>query len=254
MELLKSLEFLMRLEKDTNYQSWDISEYEVTDYSPEKAQWFDIKSYWYKVEDFDIFIAESPNIKYFQRNNEILFLIHPEMEDFYRQLKGTPGPVFKGLATSSYRTVLLYHPDFPHLFVKLSLNKILSNASRIIKKNEIIRSITGTNILQRDDFKSLENFRYFPEIMGIIPKKIDAGMIIREIPNYLLEKNIELFPLFSLFPKADTNDLTNQNINIYDSNWLKLSIIRPFVKQYFYLLINKGILTEPHAQNLLIEF
>jgi len=239
---------LMEYEKNTNYQ-WIDDCNEKTYYSPENANWFKIESYWLSKKDVHFFKSESKLNDLFFKDDKILFLVHPESIDYFSFLKEEErGPTFKGLATSSYRTILIFYGEY-FFFAKLSVNKKFGNINRNIPKNEIIRSI-GMNLILKNSNLSIT---YFPEILGVIPINLESGgMIIREIPENLLE--LELMPIFSLFTKQEDGriPLLNMSKEIGFTTWIKKYIFEPFAKEYLYLAIN-GLTLEPHSQNLLLK-
>lgn len=265
MELPKHLRIFMEYEKNTNrlcYSSKIVPYDNFQDpfYSPEKGNIFEIKSYWLKKTDVCFFSTETFLLEHFNRENKVLFLIHPESEDFYSELDKTDqGPTFKAIATSSSRTVLLILENVPLCFAKLSLNKKIGGSIRTIPQGEIARSIGTTIILDNLKIEKLlpENFNYFREVISVIPKNLDrGGMILREIPEQLLKEDtkFELMPMFSLFTKQQDEEIPIYRLSEGQDleKYIYTKIIIPYVDQYFYLGII-GISTEPHSQNLLIE-
>lgn len=230
-------------------------------YKPEMKNTFVVSSYWIHTDNLHYFYTNSLLCNYFIKKDKALFLIHPECEDFYGPIKlQEKGPFFHARATSSCRTLLMYPDDNPNLlfFGKLSINKIIDYCTRTIPLGEVSRSV-GTTIFL-DDLKKKdalpENFDYFREVIGMIPKNFDrGGMIIREVHPKLLTSNI--MPFFALFTKQKDNEypiLRNYNKSFYinKKHYVKKKIIRPFIKQ-FIALSKLGIAMECHAQNVLIE-
>lgn len=255
----------MRYEKNTNRMNCPnilpFTNNQDKFFSPEEANIFEIKSYWLKKSDTHYFFTETNLKNIFIKDNEILFLIHPESESFYENVnKDKPGPIFKGLATSSSRTVLLFLNDKPICFAKLSLNKILGEKIRTLKISETTRSVGITMIL--DDLENKNklpnNFKYFREVISFIPKNFErGGMIIREIHEDLYKNNFHLMPGFSIFTKQENNIIPlfilSDKYNMSVENFIYFKIIVPFVDQHLFLG-KLGISVQPHSQNLLINF
>ncbi len=247
MELPKKLNDFMIRDRNINYKSKKIvkyEEYKNGKYSSD-AGWFDIKSYWILNTDIHYFFTETLLKNIFIKGEKILFLVHPESETFYKEFLNNkePGPILKGLATSSQRTVLTFYEN-TYFFAKLSLDIYIGGANRTIPKGEVVRSI-GTNIIL-NKIKLPMDFKYFPEVLSAIPKNFErGGMIIREIPDFMYKYDI--FPLFSLFTENENGKY------IMKYNYLKWidTFIYNFIKQYLELCAN-GISTESHSQNLLV--
>ncbi len=257
------LQKLMEYEKNTNKihhpsKIIPLNNFQDPFYAPEQANVFNIPSYWVDNTNFHCFFTDTPLISQFIKDNLILFLIHPESDDFYNIDRSFPGPIFSAIATSSSRTVLLMLNNLPICFAKVSLNKEISGVVRTVLKGEISRSVGTTMIL--DDLKQKNllprTFNYFREVISFIPHGLErGGMIIREIPSQLLtNSDFELMPVFSLFTEQSNKEIPiyklskGQDLDKYIYN----KIIIPFIDEFFSLAF-LGISTESHAQNLLID-
>lgn len=242
---------------------------EHTDFSPQSASWFPMASYWLDIDQTHFYSTHSPLADRFFRkiNNrsQILFLVHPDSESFYSESflgDGLNAPEkgldFYSLPTASTRTVLTsadnYHDKF---FAKVSLNKQIGGFKRTITGREAARSIGTTLILQSLNLP--ENFHYFPEVLSVIPKDMERGaFIIREIPSELLNNNIHLMPLFSLYtPQESGSEVTPiqkmiQKTEMDPLGFVNKYILTPFAKLWLNLVIEHGIAIEAHGQNVLL--
>lgn len=247
MELPDKLDTFMKRDRNINYITKSVfkyEEYKNGKYSSD-ASWFDIKSYWIPKDDIDYFFINTELKDIFIQDEKFLFLVHPESEKFYTEFTENkePGKIFKGLATSSQRTVLTFVGNI-YFFVKLSLDLFIGGTNRNIGKKEIVRSIGTTKFLR--NIKTPNMFEYFPEVISAIPKNFErGGMIVREIPDFMYKYDI--FPIFSVFTKNENG------IYILKYDYLKWidNLIYLFIKQYLELC-SMGITTQSHSQNLLL--
>lgn len=218
-----------------------------------------VNSFWISRDNVDCFYTDSDLLKYFLKEDRVLFLIHPASENYFKDIIPLePGPVFKGYSTSSLRTLLLFNEEYNIIFFgKLSLDRKI-DVNRTIPKGEISRSIGTTKILDflKSNKQLHKNFSYFREILGIIPKFYErGGMIIREIDEDCFNNKIDIFPAFSLCVKNYKDflifELFKKSKYIYFDKYLQ-AFSDKFIEVYLHLY-KLGISMEPHAQNLLIK-
>lgn len=239
-------------------------------FRPENRNVFEVKTYWIPEEHLQAFENSSadPKLKKLMqrtRNNkkEWRLIVHPETENFYKDLikKGKPGGNFLATSTSSSRTLAIWPPGKPEMvfFGKLSLDKNIGGVVRTIPGTEVARSIGTGKLLDSIKPKLPESFEYFSESMGIMPKgQLRGGMIIREIPDAIKSGKEKFVPLFSLYgkcPNCKSPPLLVSMINkskMRPDDFVREKIITPFVDQWVELAVKQGISTEPHAQNVLI--
>ena len=239
-------------------------------YIPESGKWFKIKSAW--VPEFWLDVAKSKfmipaeisddlikiknNVRYFR------FFIHPESEEFYKELLAQVEVVeeHEAKATSSSRTVWIrkLHNETPEYYAKLSLDKVIGGAYRGLPRSETVSSIGHSDYIRQNSLLTNSNLQIFPEVLGVIPKKwTRGGQIIRLIPPEIKMNKTNILPLFSLY--ASTSDQQTLLEQLADKEGLsleeftKIKIIEPFLRIWFLWLVKGNVIIEPHAQNTLIE-
>ncbi len=240
-------------------------------YSPEGQQVFEVKSYWLPASGLYVFedALGEPKLKTkFRRENEngqeeILFLVHPESEDFYRKIliNAPSGPKFTATATASSRTLMMWADSHPEevFFGKLSLDKEVAGVVRTIPKGEVARSVGVSKILGLAQAEMPTSFGFMPEFFGVMPKGMDrGGMILRALLKNYSSGASRLIPMFALYTKPDADTLSpieNMIKQTYLSprDFVSFKILRPFVEQWVELAVNHGITMEAHAQNFLME-
>lgn len=237
-------------------------------YKPEKAQIFEVKSYWLKkssVKFFEsAFISErmkSIFVKDDKDGKKVLMLVHPESESLFREFleKAEVGPRFWATSTASSRTLLMWPDKRPDLsfFGKLSLNKEVGGSIRTIPPSEVARSLGTNEVLFMNEKNLPKSFRFMPESLSLIPNGFErGGMIIREIPADVASGKSRFIPLFSLYASRwPEMPLLAEMINrsgLTPNEFVQQRIINPFVKQWTEMVVVHGISMEPHAQNVLI--
>ncbi len=247
-----------------------LKNYQNSFFSPEEAQVFDVPSFWVEAGKFHVF--EIPHhlkkldiswTKTSSGKKYILFLVHPESLDFYRTLiqDAKPGPRFLGTATASSRTLLMWPADNPEksFFGKLSLDKEVAGVVRTIPAGEIARSIGTTQILDQSADKLPDNFHFFPEALGVMPKGWErGGMIIRLFPSEMQERRKRVMPLFALYTKPADRKTSpiEDNLRLYagtPEDFVVTQILKPFAALWTELVLEHRLAIEAHAQNVLIQ-
>jgi len=201
------------------------------------------------------------------RKNSIKFFIHPEMLKEHTNngmlgLTKSEGYV-RVSATSSTRTV--FTRGLNHNFmIKTDLERKLGDGVRKLKKEHIehVKKIA-------DEFETVslpEYFAYLPESIGVVYSfnGKETGMLIREFnARPLIEGRKFLIPFFSLFyrDKFNENDpyLLCQVIDrICKKKGDELcvfyeKILFPYIDVWSNLILQRGMQSEMHAQNTLLE-
>ncbi|OPZ22834.1 MAG: hypothetical protein BWZ03_00694 [bacterium ADurb.BinA186] len=132
------------------------------------------------------------------------------------------------------------------------------------KKSFAINKTLTEQQAKDDDFKN--NFRFFKEplVFSLAPKisgtQFDsgAGMIVREIPQGLINGDYRLMPVFALYGTGVTSEdipyLLTMSRNRADlDREIENKLIKPFAADWVKAAIEWGITTESHGQNLLVE-
>jgi hypothetical protein len=239
-------------------------------YSPEQGRRFDVKSYWIDAGGVHAHTAEglpeALRARFFRTvggKRQVLLLVHPESEQFYAGITqgAERGEDFTAAATASSRTLLIWPKGDASaaFFGKLSLDREVGNVVRTIPGSEVARSLGVNNALFADRSRLPDTFHYFPEVLGVIPKGMDrGGMIIRAIPPEIASGAAHFVPLFSLY--APTSDGSPplivrmiQRSGVDAGTFVRERILRPFVRQWWQLVLDHHAVPEPHAQNVLLE-
>ncbi len=237
-----------------------------TIFTPEAGNVFEMTGYWLDADRLKVYESSIPKELREQfvriRNDKVqyLFLVHPESYSMYKGILTTDleTETYLAAATSSSRSVLTWKEgqEDKAFIAKVSLNVEIATVDRSIKGVETAMSIGIDRILRLSNLP--KSFKYFREVLGIIPAGLPrGGMIIRSFPKEMRDPDVRLVPLFSLYAKHKTERplllemiLTSGMTPI---DFVTSQIIDPFIGQWVDLVVNSGILTEPHAQNVLIE-
>jgi hypothetical protein len=241
-------------------------------YAPEKAAVFAVKSYWVDASKMQMFagiglprdLARLFVRKGASGQRQVRLLVHPESEGLYREALqcAEPADSFAATATASSRTLLLWPQGQPGaaFLAKLSLDKVIGGARRTVSQGEVARSVGVNNTLQlaarRGELPA--SFTFIPEVLSMIPRGMEeGGMIVRAIPRELLDGRVRYVPLFSLYATPQGGrpllaDMIAQS-GLSPRAFVQEKILRPFAQQWIELAVKRGIIPEPHAQNVLLE-
>ncbi|MBX2995887.1 MAG: hypothetical protein KF681_13760 [Bdellovibrionaceae bacterium] len=249
---------------------FSLQNHQAARYSPEQGQLFEVKSYWLPADRQHVFKVPSAlrelGIR-FERTREgqreVLFLVHPESESFYRDLvKNAPeGQKFLATATASSRTLMMWPERNPEkvFFGKLSLNKEIGGVVRTIPQGEIARSVGVSQILESARGELPRQFDFLPEFFGVMPRGMErGGMLLRSLPPEMMSGETRVMPLFAFYTRASgrstspVEDLIRQS-GLSAQNVVLEKVVRPFARQWVELAVNHGIAIEAHAQNVLME-
>ncbi len=239
-------------------------------YRPESRTWFPLKAIWISEEELQVALnleEIKPGLhKLLSRKSEIgrehRLLIHPESEKFYAKLmsgRDVDSTTFRATSTASSRTVLVEAQGGQKFFAKLSLDVELGGVTRTVPSTEVVRSVGTDAYLRSLQIRAGDApFTHIAEPMGISPIGWSrGGMIIRTIPDEILENKVKYVPLFSLYA-PDTNgrsllqDLA-EKMKLTPEVFVKLHILEPFYKGWVNWGIDGVVTMEAHAQNVLLE-
>ncbi len=265
-DLIYAEQKLISRELDERVIATPKENYQDPRYAPENGEVFQFRGYWLAKSLFNE--AATPNSampKDFRRSRrgqpEVLFLVHPESEEFFKDLtaKATETVDYYATSTSSSRTILAWAEQGDPFFAKLSLAKEIGGVVRTIPSGEVARSIGTAMILEQLSSKLPESFLFMRESYGLMPKGMErGGMIIREISDVLQTRGRRLVPLFSLYAKPSDGGPTLLEKMVEASGrdgaeFFAERILTPFIAQWTELQVRFGISMEPHAQNVLLE-
>ncbi|MFN9068754.1 MAG: ferric iron reductase, partial [Bdellovibrionales bacterium] len=187
--------------------------------------------------------------------------VHPESVGFYEKLiqKAQVGPEFWAQSTASSRTLLVSPKTHPQMFffAKLSLDKEVAGVVRTIPRGEVARSLGVTQILDTIGKELPKGFHYLPEVFGLMPHGMDrGGMIIREIPEAILNGQMDVMPVFSMFTKQQDGTIPMLTMSASEkqplSSWLQQRFLNPFSQMYWDWTLRHHLAIEAHAQNFLM--
>ncbi len=182
------------------------------------------------------------------------FFSHPQINS--KKIDGT----IKVAATASTRTVLTLD-ESQNFFLKLHFPKRISRFNRRLTRSSIKHSIGISMELECAAATAPKSFSFLPESIGAISKNDNYGFIVREaIPRPIAKEKSILIPLFSLYSKDQLNPndepLLVQLINNSGDDAFEFFINRiakPFLANWSWFALNRGILLESHCQNTLLE-
>lgn len=258
-------QFLFRGLKPNVFQPIDQNS-QKAEFTPDQGRIFELKGYWIPVAELHSFGVDSLSgalKEQFIRTNsaghrELLFLVHPESENFYGRLnlRTRAQESFFAGATASSRSLLVWHKDRPNnpFVAKLSLDAKIANTDRTISAKETAMSV-GVNQLLKSMHDLPSSFAALPESMSAIPKNFErGGMILRELPH----SDRTLVPFFSLFAPRSNGEPPllleiAKRAGQQPRAFVRQQIIERFVDQWLHLTIENGLSMEPHGQNILLE-
>lgn len=245
-------------------------------FAPESGNVFELRGYWISREIVHHWQA-APSIAGHSalvgavdgNASEVLLLIHPASFQHYSHfLKHArhhlrPAEEFKvlGTPTSSARTLLawfVHAPQRPFL-IKLSLAAWVGGVDRTIRNARVPKCIGITALLDGAAEDLPSSFCFQGERYGIAPRGMArGGMLVRDLPAELGGVQ-NCVPLFSLFATPPVGKKTLLSMLVDESGqsvreYIRTHISAPFAGQWAALTVHCGIVTEPHAQNLQIEF
>jgi len=249
-------------------------------YHPNKFMPFDVKGFWIPMTAGELFsIPRQSDSSPLLRTNkdgqkEILFLIHPKSETLFAPLMKeyvNTQITISALALSSFRTLLVAipqktsRPEYTYTMVKVSLNEVIGNVSRVVSFKECAGSIATTAVIQNKVSSNAiafmeEDFSFIPDDsllnLNVTTAKISgAGMIHRPIPACLLNPTTKyVIPFFALFGSKNRPllDLLIQQNTKTATEFVVDALLTPLAEVFIDLLYFKNISIEAHGQNLLL--
>jgi hypothetical protein len=219
-----------------------------------------------------------------ERGNEVLFFVHPDqnsVEEYKKIGFDIASPDFSCVSycatpTSSNRSLVIWstqpNSGFEPVMVKTSLNAVLGNYVKTVSEEEAVKSFTINKLLSQQkvvDREFRDRFRFFKEPLAfsLVPRKAlgtnfdrGAGVVVREIPEEIISGELHVVTAFALYgdsvSKGDIPYLLKafqgQNRSLLDDT-IKTKLIKPFAGEWLKAIIDWGLVTESHGQNLLVE-
>jgi hypothetical protein len=241
---------------------------------PESGKLVDLRGYWINESDVESFSTPSLSgdlrrsfFRTHRGRRQVLLLVHPAARQHYRaflnravETGGRAGERFLGSPTSSSRTLTVWRPGAEEQawIVKLSLPLKITGLSRTIGPCTLARCIGATAVFDCAGASLPPTFAYMRESLGFMPSGMsDGGMLVRELPH-LRDASCQYIPLFALYATpADGLPLLARLTGARGDDlleWLQEKLIAPYARLWVDLAVEHGIVTEGHAQNLLLEF
>lgn len=238
-------------------------------YAPEQGAVFNVKSYWLDSDAASSFRGKGLSkslrktlSRFKNGRKQVRLLVHPESEKFYRGVlkNAVRSNDFKATATSSSRSLLVWTPgkEKDAFFAKLSLDAKIGGVVRTIPKGEVARSVGINNLLKADRAALPAGFKTINEVFGVMPNGLErGGMLVREIPKEVRRGQARYVPLFALYSQPNPGqppllaDMIARS-GLGGEEFIQAKILRPFIAQWLALAIDRGIVMEPHAQNVLL--
>lgn len=203
-----------------------------------------------RVDDLMVDTPEGPKVRFF---------VHPVSRPLFQEaLRGAKRERrVASTPTASARSLVLLPAGDSPLGVKVSLNAMIGNSRRLLRRGEVARSVAVSKIFEAIPARALkaQGIEYFDEPAGVILKRLGLGYLLRE---YRAPKSgSSLIPLFSLVSKGQDGPplivRMTQASGMLAREFLRSAIIEPLIRQSFYLALEHGLVSEPHQQNVLME-
>lgn len=243
-------------------------------YLPEaKCSSFGLMAYWVD-ESFVIVFSAQPISAQERRmffaeidgRQHVLFLVHPAAKhlyvDFLKDSGARPADiVFRGSPTASTRTLLTWVEGRENeaFFAKLSVPAAIGNVVRTLSDQTLSRSVGVTSILDCARSELPSSIKFLRDSLAVIPRGAGGfGFLVRHIPEEVLLGRVDFVPLFSLYSRSSRElpwlARLIETSRMSTSDFLMERLLAPFAQQWVQLVVEEGVIPEPHAQNLLIEF
>jgi hypothetical protein len=217
---------------------------------------------------------------------KVRFFIHPESLSLYEPLVQQYGIAghYRARPTASTRTLMAWDPHHPErgtVFLKLSLNKRQYGLGRPVPDWEVRRSTLMSRLVAQIPQTELDanGLAFFPEPAGAyidrawgrgsyVDQKqrsvFQHGFILRDtdpIAQYT-DEDREVMPLFALLQVPKSRKITPPLMALWQeehaatgmdfNTFVRERFLAPIVRALGYLTFHQGIITEPHAQNMVV--
>jgi hypothetical protein len=188
------------------------------------------------------------------------FFVHPDSRELYLDEISTSPLVefYEGTPLSSIRSMFIWkagiaaHPSY----IKLTLNRWLGSALRILTKGQIERAVAISYLLKSMNLKrySGEGIHFIDEPLHVYLKRNKTGYTVRNFPS--LKKGDELIPMFALYSRKNRG--TSLLVEIIKAGghdpreFVKKSIIQPMIRHHLLLGLEEGLVGDSHEQNVMV--
>ena len=210
-------------------------------------------------EELDIYSNDDKFLKSFITTDEgIRFFIHPHSAAYFENynFKTIVSPI-QATPTSSYRSLIAWSPELAPTGIKVGLDELIGNTSRMLGREQIETSAAMSSWLNTGALEkwTQRGVVFIDEPVNIIHKESNQGFTIRKYPQ--MPNGNYLMPYFSFVSKdANGKIALVEAINkseLSPEHYFRQKIIDPLVRMYFSLLFEEGLISQPHEQNFLLE-
>jgi hypothetical protein len=239
---------------------------------------FELKGLWLPLSHGTLFLSRSIHessdlmrLNVDTKEQEILFLIHPSSEGLYQDLitqYSSTMITVSALSLSSLRTLLIAYPNndgtYKPLMVKISLDRLSQDVSRILTTRECALSVANSKILRKkitarkDAGIAALAINIIEDDLAYVPNGLDAGMLLRTLPDCLdpmkvNQEGLYLLPLLSLYGMKNRDFLTQLVLaNGSIATTFLTMILENLVNSFVELLYVESTSIEAHGQNLML--
>lgn len=269
----KAFADLMNSEKDYNLHGQSDHFKFLGDYGPASKRPFYIPYIPIPAEDMefahlsDYASTDTKNFVTTEVNGKKIFraFIHPNYPANYDDLIAKYGLVYHyiGVTTSSPRSLVVVDPDAPTTvhWVKPSLPKKIDGSVRLNIDTKLRRAVIMSEALAEIPMEARQAYGvdFMTEPASIQFPGKQFGTIFREVNPELMHpgKNKSWMPAFALNAPGKSGTPIIQEMIAKSGQpaeeFIKESIVRPFLRSYLSLALNEGLPGEFHTQNFYYE-
>ncbi|MBX9768816.1 MAG: hypothetical protein K2X47_16205 [Bdellovibrionales bacterium] len=192
----------------------------------------------------------------------VRFPVHPVSTGLY-PMSASPSyakEAWSALALSSHRSIVAKDAFGNVQLLKVSLDREIGNVTRTLGRKWILKAVGISKVLKarpEQDWLN-EGIVLIDEPVALIPKGVKYGTQLRTWP-YTQSVGKQVIPMFALYSKETPDQIPIlvkfiRSSGINAKEYVHKHIIGPLIRQYFYFLLRNGVVTEPHSQNILMEF
>lgn len=200
-------------------------------------------------------------------HERVLFAIHPASHarygGFLKRAQAedatAQGLTIWAVPTSSTRTFLAWPDGSPEraVFFKTSLySPILGD--RRLDRNKVACSVGLSAVMQESASLLPGDLSFLPEPVGYIPRtQLDGGMVVRSVPQELVESKSIPVPLFSLMSRVPQQEpllmKMHRNGGVDPLEFVEDVLCARFARLWLETYVRLGLILEAHGQDLMLE-
>jgi ferric iron reductase FhuF-like transporter/IucA/IucC family protein len=242
-------------------------------YLPQNCEAFALPCFWVPRDRLYVYGSQASvpdDLKMFERGGRearVVFPVHPASQECYSAFLAecgaedcaSTGLRIWALPTSSVRTLLAWPDGAPEqaVFVKTSLHS-QTFGDRILIRRKVAASIGMSSLVHESRAQLPSSFRYLPEFTGFVPRHaIDAGVVIRSIPQEIKNGSVLVAPLFAFAGGSERSTpllLTmQQRHGLRPEDILEEVLCAHFARLWLQMALGHGLMLEAHGQDLLLQ-